>query len=228
METLIFYLLCWFVLVSCWNGLTHYKKLRNIDKLYWAQLIPLAIAGVSAWQQAEQSKKQKAEAKKALQYRNSAVDTAEQTAKNEASATRYAGQDVDESNVRQGVSDTFNNISRSTRSSGDVLNASSRLSGQQQREYQNIGKGAKIFRQNAMDKYRQTLMQQAGVQDSNRQYSEALKGAAAQNRYNAWSTLGGGVAATNFGGGGGGGSNMTWGSGTPGYNVNSGNYNWGF
>jgi hypothetical protein len=225
METIIFYLICWIVFVNALNVLTHYKTLTKVDKLYWVQLIPLAIAGISAAAQASQASKQKKEAERAKRYKNPAIESAASMARAEANSTRYAGQDIDESNVRQGVSDTLSNIQRSSRSSGDILNAASRVSGQQQREYQNIAKGSQIFRKGAADSYRQAQMAQAGVQDSNRQYSEALKGASSQNQFNAWNTLLGGVASTNFGGGA---KNFTWGSGTPGYNVNSGNYSWGF
>lgn len=231
MEYLIFYLVCWIVAVNAINGILYYKHLIKSDKLYWFQLIPLAIGAAQSAMQYNESKKQKQESEKALKFRNSYVDTSAELAKTESNTSRYTGQDVDESNVRQGVADTFSNITRSTRSSGDILNAASRLSGQQQREYQNIAKGSQVFRKGAMDRYRQSLMQQAGVQEQNRQYSENLKGASSQNKYNAVNSVLGGVAATdweslfNKGGSNGG---YSWGGGTPGYNSAKQTYNWGF
>jgi hypothetical protein len=221
MENFMLYVL----LVNLVNLAFGSKNQFKSDKLQWVNLIPLAIGAVSALAQNNQAKKQKKAAEKAMSYSNPYVDAAADTAKSQSNQTRYVGQDQDESNVRQSVADTFGNVSRSTRSSGDILNASSRLSGQQQREYQNIGRGAQIFRQGAMDRYRQSAMQQASVRDQNRQYSENLKGAAAQNQYNAWNSLLGGVAATNFGSGKGS-SKYTWGQNVPG-DTGTG-YNWGF
>jgi hypothetical protein len=228
MEGFMLYVL----VVNVLNSIIFRKRLKKLDKLYWLQLIPLAIGAVSAIAQANQAKKQREQAKKALDYKNPYVDSAADTARAQANSTRYAGQDQDESNVRQGVADTFSNISRSTKSSGDILNAAARLSGQQQKAYQDIGKSAQIFRQGATDRYRQAQMQQAGVADQNRSYSENLQGAASKNEYNGWNSLLGGVAAAATWGN----RTQQWGYGTPGYSPNynggyspsSGSYNWGF
>lgn len=214
------------LMVNVLNSIIFRKSLKKLDKLYWVQLIPLAIGAVQSILQASQAKKQQKEATKTMDYRNPYIDSAAAEAQNQAKSSRYIGQDIDETNVRQGVTDTFGNISRATRSSGDILNAASRLSGQQQKAYQDIGKSAQIFRQGAMDKYRQTQMQQAGVADQNRAYSENLKGSAAQNQYNSVnSLLGGAAAAATWGRQK---SGYSWGAGTPGANGNTGGYNWGF
>lgn len=227
MEGFMLYVL----VVNVLNSIIFRKSLTKLDKLYWLQLIPLAISAVQAISQASQAKKQEKQAEKALDYTNPYVESAASSARAQANTSRYAGQDQDESNVRQGVADAFSNVSRSTNSSGDILNAASRLSGQQQKAYQDIGKSAQIFRQGSMDKYRQVQMQQAGIADQNRAYSENLKGAASQNRYNAVNSVLGGVASTNWKSllnGGGGNNGYTWGAGTPGVNGNTGGYNWGF
>jgi hypothetical protein len=202
---------------------------RRRGQANWVQLIPLAIGGIQAAMQASQGKKQKKEAEKALQNRNPFVDASANIARTQAMSQRYPGQDQDEANMRQGVADTFGNISRASKSSGDILNAASRLSSAQQQNIQNMAKTRLNFQQGAMDRYRQALGQQADVQNQNRAYSENLKGAAQQNQYNAWNSLLGGVASTNWGRmGGGSRGGYTWGAGTPGVNGNTGGYNWGF
>lgn len=163
-------------------------------------VIPLAIGLAQALGQFAQARKQNKEADKALSYRNPYIDTAANNARLEANSTRYPGQDTDEANIRQGTADTFSNLSRSLRSSGDLVNASSKLSGSQQRAFQDTAKQGQIFRRSAMDRYRQLLMQQAGVADANRQYSEALKGSAQQNKYNALNSVLGGAALSDFSG----------------------------
>jgi hypothetical protein len=221
MHNFMFYLL----IVNILAGLLP----RRRGQANWLQLIPLALGAVSAWQQSSQAKKQKQAAKDALSNRNSAVDASANIARSQANATRMPGQDIDEANIRQGVADTYNNLSRATKSSGDLVNAAAKLSGAQQRSYQDLSRSRINFQQGAMDRYRQALGQQADVQNQNRAYSENLKGAAQQNQYNAWNSLLGGVASTNWGRmGGGSRGGYTWGAGTPGVNGNTGGYNWGF
>jgi len=196
MATLIFYS----ILFNLIFGLLCYKRLKSEKNFYFVQFIPLAIAAASAIAQGVRAKKQRDEAKKALNYRNTSIEQAVDSANAQQNQTRYPGQDVAEANARQATADAFANINRSTRSSADLVNATARLQAQQQRTYQTIGQNVAAFRQGAADKYRSLLLQRANVQDANRQYSEALKGAAAQNDYNAIQTLGNGVAMSNFGG----------------------------
>lgn len=190
MEQFIFYI----VIINLVLGWAFHKKLA--DRLCFFPFIPLAIAAASAYAQHRQAVKQKEAASKAASYRNPALDAATNQSQALANSSRYAGQDVDEANVRQATADTFNNISKASRSSSDIVNAGARLQNQQARGYQSIAQGAASFRQSAAEKYRQMLLQQAGQLNNNYQYSEALKGASQQNNYNAVQTLAGGVAAT--------------------------------
>lgn len=190
MEQFIFYIL----LINLVLSLFFYKKQVPVDRLYFFPFIPLAIAAASAYAQHRQAEKQKDAAAKALNRRNPALDSATNQSQALANSSRYAGQDVDEANVRQATADTFNNISKASRSSGDILNAGARLQNQQAKGYQAIAQGAAGFRQSAAEKYRQMLLQQAGQLNDNYQYSEALKGASQQNNYNAVQTLAGGAA----------------------------------
>lgn len=189
-----------FFLINVLSCLLTYRRREQSTVLYFVWL-PLAIAAAQAGAQYARARKQKKEAQKALKYRNPALDTATNMARGESLTTRYAGQDQDEANVRQAAADSFANVKRASRSSADVLNTAARLQTGQQRGYQAIGQQGQAFRQSAAEKYRQMLLRQAGLRDDNRQYSEALKGAASQNEYNALNSFLGGVASTNFGGG---------------------------
>lgn len=167
------------------------KKLRG--KAYIAPIVPLVVGGAQALFQAFQGGQQRKAARRAEGYVPPALKEEENIARTQASATRYAGQDQDETQVRQGVADTFSNVSRATTSSGEVLNAASKLSGSQDRALQGIQRTGQVFRQNAMDRLRGTLARKAGAQMQARMYAENLRGAAARNEYNAVSSLAGGV-----------------------------------
>lgn len=179
------------ILIHGFLSLVFYKRLRG--KAYIAPLIPLAVAGGQAIYQYFQGEKQKNEAKKAESYVPPSLLQEENMARVQAGATRYAGQDQDETLVRQGTADTFANVSRATTSSGDLLNAASKLDASQSKAFQGIAKTGQIFHQNAMDRLRGTLARKAGAQMQSRMYAENLRGAATQNQYNAAKTLGGGI-----------------------------------
>lgn len=170
------------------------------DKAYFGPIVPLAIGGAQALGQLLGARKQKKEARKALDYMPPALTEATNTARAQSQSQRYAGQDIDEANVRQTTADTFGNVAKSTTSTGALLNAASQLNTAQARGMQQIGQKAMNFRENAMDKYRQMLLQKADVQIGNKRYSEALKGSAMQNRMNALNSVLSGVAASDFGG----------------------------
>lgn len=222
MEQFIFF----FVFINVLYSLIYYRRLRQSTVLYFVQFIPLAIAAAQAGAQYARARKQKKEAQKALNYRNPALDTATNMARGESLTTRYAGQDQDEANVRQAAADSFANVKRASRSSADVLNTAGRLQNTQQRGFQAIGQQGQVFRQSAAEKYRQMLLRQAGLRDDNRQYSEALKGAAHQNEYNALNSLLGGVASTNFGGGGAGYNSTLTGNQGFGNNATMSTFGW--
>lgn len=210
------------IFLNLLSGLIFYRSLRRSKVIYFVQFIPLAIAAAQGISQLSRARKQKKAAADALKHRNPALDAATNSANNEANATRYAGQDIAEQNIRQGVADAYSNVTRATRSSADAVNAAARLQSAQQRAYQGVAQNNAAFRQNAADKYRGMLLRQAGLRDENRQYSETLKGAAAQNQYNALNSVLGGVAMTNWGGMSGAGTSNGW-NYTPKPNVDIGN-----
>lgn len=185
------YFLVYCILIQAILCLFFHKKLRG--KAYIAPIVPLAIGAGQALFQAFQSGRQRRAANQAEGFIPPGLKEEENIARTQAGATRYAGQDQDEAQVRQGVSDTFSNVSRATTSSGEVLNAASKLSGAQDRAIQGIQRTGQVFRQNAMDRLRGTLARKAGAQMQARMYAENLRGAAARNEYNAVSSLAGGV-----------------------------------
>ncbi len=83
------------LVVNILNSIVFRKNLKTSDRLYWVQLIPLAIGAVQALSQSSQAKKQKKEAAKALDYKNPYVESQASLARSQANATRYAGQDQD-------------------------------------------------------------------------------------------------------------------------------------
>lgn len=172
-------------------SLVFYKKLRG--KAYLTPFIPLAVGGVQSIYQLFQANKQRKEADKAANYIPPSLLEEESLARTQAGATRYAGQDQDEANVRQGVADTFANVSRASTSSGDILNAASKLDNSQSKALQGIQRTGQVFKQNAMDRLRGTLARKAGAQMQARMYAENLRGAAAKNEYNAVNSALGGV-----------------------------------
>lgn len=187
MEKLFLFSIVLYALLS----VSFYKRLRG--KAYIAPLIPLLVGAGQAGYQFFQAAKQRREAEKAKNYLPPGLVQAENIARVEAGATRYPGQTRDESNIRQNTADTFQNVSRATTSSGDLLNAASKLNNAQGRALEGVARNADIFKQNALDRYRSTLAQKAGYQMQARMYSEQLKGAAARNEYNGVTSLGGGA-----------------------------------
>lgn len=176
------------------------------DKVYLLPaLLPIGIGlaqGIGQLYQAEQEKKL---AQEALNYMPAGLTEATNSARAQTNSQRYAGQDTDEANIRQNTADTFSNVSKSTRSPGTLLNAASQLNTAQARGMNQVGQRAAAFRENAMDKYRNMLLQQSNVQMGNQRYSQALQGAATRNKYNALNSVLGGLAtgaqfAKGFGG----------------------------
>lgn len=178
-------------LAYCFLSIAFYKRLAG--KAYVAPLVPLIVGAAQAAGQAYMSARQRKEADKAQKFIPDALKEEENIARVQAGATRYAGQSQDEAMVRQGVADTFGNITRSTTSSGEILNAASKLAGSQDRAIQGIQAKGEVFRQNAMDRLRGTLARKANAQMQSRMYAENLRGAAAQNLYNSVNSLAGGV-----------------------------------
>lgn len=156
--------------------------------------VAVGVGAGSAATQLLAARQQKKEAKKALNFMPAGLSEATALSKAQANASRYAGQDIDEANLRQGTADTFSNLSKSTNNSGTLLNAASQLSGQQNKGLQQIARTGQAFKQSAMDRYRQMLLNVADVQQSNRSYSESLKGAAMRNKMGAANSLLGGIA----------------------------------
>lgn len=187
MEHLFLFCIAFYAFLS----LLSYKKLRG--KLYIAPVVPLAVASGQAIYQLFQGQKQRREADKVQGYVPPSLVEEENLARTQAGATQYAGQAEDESRVRQGVADTFANVSRASTSSGDVLNAASKLHGAQSDAMQGIAKTGQIFRQSALDRLRGAQARKAGAQMQSRMYAENLRGAAARNEYNAINSLAGGV-----------------------------------
>jgi hypothetical protein len=179
-------------------------KPRRHNKIYFAPfLVPLGIGAAQGIGQLLQARKQKKLAKDAMNFMPGGLTEATNMAQAQSNSQRYAGQDADESNIRQNTADTFSNVAKSTNSTGTLLNAASRLNAAQGNAMNTVAQRAANFRENAMDKYRNLLLQKANVQTSNQQYSEALKGSATQNKYNALNSMLGGIAAAPFAGGGG-------------------------
>jgi hypothetical protein len=167
-----------------------------------AALLPLALSGVQAGMQLWNARQQRKEAKKAMNFMTNSLNNVVNEDRLRANSTRYAGQDQDESNLRQGIADTFANVSRATSNSGDLLNAASKLQNAQAQGYQQIARQGQMFKQSAMDRYRDSLLRKSEMEAGNKRYSEALKGSAMRNTYNAVNTVLGGVAASYDGGNG--------------------------
>ncbi len=171
--------------------------------------IPLMLlaAAASAAPKLIEGIKQRRKAKKlkVSNYLPPSLKAASEEARREATASRYAGQDVDEANLRQNVTDTFHNVAKSSSSPNALLNAASQLSGAQTRGNQQIGQNLHRFKQNAKDIYRNLELQKAEQQKEN--YNQflgaksALKGAAKQNIYGGITDLASGALAS-FGPGG--------------------------
>jgi hypothetical protein len=124
---------------------------------------------------------------------------AEALAQKNANATRYAGQDQDEANIRQGAATAFDNVSRSTTSSANLVNAAMGIQANQNKAMQNVAQTGQQIRQQNMGGWTNLLLQKAGQQSANRKQfeatSSALRGAIMQNRARQTNALWNGAAA---------------------------------
>lgn len=125
-----------------------------------------------------------------------------------ANAGRYAGQDVDEANVRKNVADAMASVKEGTSSSSNILNAASLLNEQANQAFQNIGARAEQVRERRQDDLNRALTEKSGVQMENQRRFQAAKGALSgagdQNIFNALSNLSSAGLLSSVGGGTGG------------------------
>lgn len=100
-------------------------------------------------------------------------------------ATMYAGQDIDQANIDRNANQVFNNVTRGTTSSTNVVNAAMGIQGQKNLAEQGIQKNLAQYRDNANQDYTNLLLQKASMQNQNHQKflgaKSALQGAAMQN-----------------------------------------------
>jgi hypothetical protein len=145
------------------------------------------------------SQKNKAKNLKESTFIPPAVLEAERLAKQQENATRYAGQDVDETNIRQGTATGISNVNKAATSSADALNMGSAIVGREQNQMRQLGKTLQMFKEQGRQSRRQALTQKAFAQARNKQQFEAaksgLKGAATQNIYGGVSDLAGGLVS---------------------------------
>lgn len=148
------------------------------------------------------SQKRKANKLKASTFEPPALTEEANIARTQANASRYAGQDIDEENLRQSGADSVSNAERAATSSGQLLNVGSKISKQTDRGFRNIARQGEAFRQNALDKYRGVLRSKAQNQLNNQNQFQAAKsaliGSSNQNAYNALSSVLGGAAISDF------------------------------
>lgn len=108
-------------------------------------------------------------------------------------AGRYAGQDVDEANVRKNVADAMASVREGTSSSANILNAASLLNEQANQAFQNIGARAEQVRERRLADLNMARSEKSGVQMENQRRFQAakgaLEGAGSQNMFNALSNL---------------------------------------
>lgn len=166
--------------------------------------IPLILGGANALFQGISAinQKRKANKLKASTFEPPALTEEANLARTQANASKYAGQSIDEENLRQGAADSVANAERAATSSGQLLNVGSKIANQQQRGMKSIAQRGEMFRQNAMDKYRNVLRAKAQNQMGNQQQFQAAKsaliGSSNQNAYNALSSVLGGLAISDF------------------------------
>lgn len=166
--------------------------------------IPLLLGGIQGAFQglAGISQRQKANKLRQSNYIPPALQEELNIGRTQANASLYPGQDIDQNNLRQGTADSFANLQRSATSSGQLLNAGSKLGGQLMRGQQNIARTGQMFRQGAMDRYRQSLRSKANVQQANQNQFQAAKsaliGSSGQNAYNALTSVLGGAAVADY------------------------------
>jgi hypothetical protein len=111
---------------------------------------------------------------------------AEQLAQKNVNATRYAGQDQDEANIRQGAATAYDNVARATTSGSNLVNAALGIQTNQNKAMQNVAQTGQRIRQGNQAGWTNLLLQKAGAQTYNRRQYEgsksALQGAIMQNR----------------------------------------------
>ena len=111
---------------------------------------------------------------------------AEALANKNANATRYAGQDIDEANIRQNSANAMSNVSRATTSGTNVVNAALGIQGNENRAMQGVSKTLQNFKDRNQANWTRLLLQKANAQLGNRRQYEAsksaLQGAIMQNK----------------------------------------------
>ena len=111
---------------------------------------------------------------------------AEALANKNANATRYAGQDIDEANIRQNSANAMSNVSRGTTSGTNVVNAALGIQGNENRAFQGVSKTLQNFKDRNQANWTRLLLQKANAQMGNRRQYEAsksaLQGAIMQNK----------------------------------------------
>lgn len=100
-------------------------------------------------------------------------------------ATMYAGQDVDQANIDRNANQAFNNVTRGTTSSTNVVNAAMGIQGQKNIAEQQIQKNLAQYKDSANQDFTNLLLNKASVQNQNHQRflgaKSALQGAEMQN-----------------------------------------------
>lgn len=167
-------------------------------------MVGQVISGIGQALSARRMRKDQEKVLKNLQESNfisPALLQAEAAASKDLNATRYAGQDQDEARIRQSSSNAFDNVSRATTSSTNLVNAAMGIQGNQNRAMAGVGQRLQQVKEGQRGRWTNLLLQKAGQQLSNRRQYEgtksALQGAIMQNRArqtNALWNAGAGVA----------------------------------
>lgn len=109
---------------------------------------------------------------------------------NQANATRYAGQDVDEQNIRNASNTAITNVQRGATSSANVLNAASQIQGNQNKAMAQVGGTLQRNKNQWFNNFNNLLLGRADRQQRNRdQYlaaKSALLGARDAAKMNVW------------------------------------------
>lgn len=174
------------------------------------KLINSVGEGFTARWMAKQQKKELANLKES-NYIAPGLLQAEALASKNTNATRYAGQDIDEANIRQGSANAVSNVSRATTSSTNLVNAAMGIQGNENRAMTGVSRTLQNFKDRNQANWTRLLLQKAGAQAGNRRQFEAsksaLQGAIMQNKarqrnafWNAGSAVGD-MAETYFSGG---------------------------
>jgi hypothetical protein len=111
---------------------------------------------------------------------------AESLASKNTNASRYAGQDIDEANIRQSSANAVSNVSRATTSSTNLVNAAMGIQGNENRAMQGVSKTMQNFKDRNQANWTRLLLLKANAQAGNRRQYEAsksaLQGAIMQNK----------------------------------------------